>query len=168
MKTYCLLQRTEDNDHLWRAVQEGPWGTFSVDLLQHVCLPQLPAPTHFDCLKDGPEKWPRLVVKREEKKLGTQATKRFGRICSYFLHVCNRHLNLQFIAQLFCLIYYFIYPDLRVRWARVFSISSLLFYGHTKAKHMDINEYIITQKEKNRSYEAENIVYGTHCYRKRL
>ena len=107
MKTYCLLQRTEDNDHLWRAVQEGPGGTFSVDLLQHVCLPQLPAPTHFDCLKNGPEKWPRLVVKREEKKLGTQVTKRFERICSYFLHVCSQHLNLQFITQLFCLIYWF-------------------------------------------------------------
>lgn len=60
------------------------------------------------------------------------------------------------------------YPDLRVRWARVFSISSLPFYGYTKAKHMDINGYIITQREKKGSFEAEQVVYGTHCYRKRL
>ena len=146
MKTYCLLQRTEDNDHLWRAVQEGPWGTFSVDLLQHVCLPQLPAPTHFDCLKDGPEKWPRLVVKQKEKKPGTQVTKRFGCICPYFLTFAISIWT--YTRNYFALITNFIYPDLRVRWARVFSISSLLFYGHTKAKHMDINGYIITQKEK--------------------
>ena len=95
-----------------------------------------------------------ISCQTKREKTGHSSDKTFWTYMFLFSH-CNFAISIwTYTRNYFALITNFMYPDLRVRWARVFSISSLPFYGYTKAKHMDINGYIITQREKKREFRG--------------